>query len=338
MSQPDGGIPPHAQVVQMAMGYVVSRALYVCAKLGLADLLAGGPRNSDDLAAQCGANPGALFRLLRAMASLGLFTEVSPRRFALTPMGHALRSDAPGKARSTVMALAGVWAWAAFGEFEHAVRTGMPGAEKAVGMNMFDYFAQHPDEAALFNDAMIGVHGEEPAAVAEAFDFSGIGTLVDVGGGTGNLIAAILRATPGLRGILFDMPHVADAATRRIADLGLADRCSVQPGSFFDAVPAGDAYILSHIIHDWDEQRCLRILGNCRRAAPGARVLIVEMVIPPGDAPHPGKLLDLMMLNAPGGMERTAEEYRSLLAKADYRLSRIVPTGSPVSVIEGLPA
>jgi hypothetical protein len=337
MSQADRTVPPHQQVVQMAMGYTVSRALYVCAKLGLADLLAAGPRPSDELAGACGAHPGGLFRLLRTMAGLGLFTEVSPRRFALTPMGETLRSDAPGRARSTVLALAGAWGWAAFGEFEHAVRTGRPGAEKALGMNMFDYFAQHPDEAAWFNDAMVGIHGEEPAAVAEAVDFSGLGTLVDVGGGTGGLIAAILRATPRLRGVLLDMPHVQEPARRRIAELGLSDRCTVVAGSFFEAVPPGDGYILSHIIHDWDEGRCLTILRNCRRASPGAKVMIVEMVIPPGDGPHPGKLLDLMMLNAPGGMERSAEEYGALLEKAGYRLTRIVPTNSAVCVVEAVP-
>lgn len=321
----------------MAMGYTVSRALYMCAKLGLADLLAAGPRESDDLARQCGAHPGALFRLMRAMASLGLFTEVSPRRFALTPMGETLKSGAPGAARATVLAIAGSWAWASFGEFEHAVRTGLPGAEKALGMNMFDYFAKHANEAAWFNDAMIGIHGQEPAAVAKAFDFSGLGTLVDVGGGTGSLIAAILRATPRLKGILFDMPHVEQPARKRLAELGLADRCTVVSGSFFDSLPAGDGYVMSHIIHDWDEGRCLQILSNCKRANPRAKVMIVEMVIPPGDGPHPGKILDLMMLNAPGGMERSEDEYRALLAKAGYQMTRVVATESAVSVVEGVP-
>jgi hypothetical protein len=321
----------------MAMGYSVSRALYVTAKLGIADLLATGPRESDDLARTCGANPGALFRLLRAMASLGLFTEVSPRKFALTPMGETLKSKQPAAVRETVLALAGSWAWASFVEFEYAVRTGKPGFEKAFGMNAFEYLSKNPEEGSLFNDAMIGVHGPEPAAVAQAFDFSGLGTLVDVGGGTGSLIAAILKANPKLKGVLFDMPHVEKAARDRLASMGLADRCRVEAGSFFDSVPAGDGYVLSHIIHDWDEPRCLKILGNCLRANPKAKVMIVEMVIPSGDAPHPGKMLDLMMLNVPGGMERTGAEYGELLAKVGYRMTRVVPTESAVSVVEGVP-
>jgi hypothetical protein len=309
----------------------------MCAKLGLADRLAAGARHADELAGECGAHPGAVFRLLRAGASLGLFTEVSPRTFALRPLGETLKSDAPGAALHTVLALAGSWAWASWGEFEHSVRTGGTGAEKALGMGAFEYLQKHPDQAALFNDAMIGVHGEEPRAVAEAYDFRDIGMLVDVGGGTGNLIAAILAATPGLKGLIYDLPHVAEAARQRLAKLGLAGRCGVAGGSFFDSVPAGDAYILSHIIHDWDEERCLRILGNCRRGNPRARVLIVEMVIPPGDGPHPGKMLDLMMLVAPGGMERSREEYAALLAKAGYEMTRVAPTASAVSVVEGTP-
>jgi O-methyltransferase domain/Dimerisation domain len=321
----------------MAMGYSVSRALYVTAKLGIADLLSAGPRGSDDLAKACGANPGALFRLLRAMASLGLFTEVSPRKFSLTPMGETLKSKQPAAVRETVLALAGSWGWASFAEFEYAVRTGKPGFEKALGMNAFEYLSKNPEEGALFNDAMIGVHGPEPAAVAKAFDFSGLGTLVDVGGGTGSLIAAILKANPKLKGVLFDMPHVEKPARDRLASMGLVDRCRVEAGSFFDSVPAGDGYVLSHIIHDWDEPRCLKILGNCLRANPKAKVMIVEMVIPPGDAPHPGKMLDLMMLNVPGGMERTGAEYGELLGKAGYRMTRVVPTESAVSVVEGVP-
>lgn len=336
MQQPGSAVPPHIQVIQMAMGYTVSRAVYVCAKLGLADLMAAGPRGSEEMARETGMHPGALFRLLRAMASVGLFTEVSPRKFGLTPMGATLKTGAPGAARSTVLMISGTWAWAAFGEFEHAVKTGEPGAEKALGMNMFEWFSKHPQEAAWFNEGMIGVHGAEPAAVAKAYDFSGIGTLVDVGGGTGNLIGTILGAKPGLKGVLFDMPHVAAAAKERLAGLGLGARCEVKQGSFFESVPAGDAYILSHIIHDWNDDECIKILGNCKRANPKARVLIVEMVIPPGDGPHPGKLLDLMMLNAPGGMERTEDEYRELLAKAGYRMTRVVPTESAVSVVEGV--
>ena len=336
MQQPPGPVPPHAQVIQLAMGYVVARAIYMCAKLGIPDLLAKGPRPSDELARECRAHAGALFRLLRTGASLGLFTEVAPRTFALLPLGQTLTAGAPGAAKATVLALAGDWMWASWGEFEHALRTGEPGAEKALGMGVFDYLGKHPDQAALFNEAMVGVHGDEPAAVAKAYDFAGLRTVVDVGGGTGGLIAAILRAAPRLQGILYDLPHVVAPARARLAALGLAERCTIMPGSFFESVPPADAYVLSHVIHDWNDEECLRILACCRRANPKARVLIVEMVIPPGDGPHPGKLLDLMMLNAPGGMERTEPEYAALFAKAGYRLGRVVPTESVVSVLEGV--
>jgi hypothetical protein len=321
----------------MAMSHTISRLMFLCAKLGIADLLAGGPQTSDDLAKKCNAHPGALYRLLRATASLGLWTEVSPRRFGSTPLGASLKSGDPGAARSTILALAGPWMWSVQGEFEHSLRTGRTGTEKALGMPIFDFFAKHPEEAALFNEAMIGVHGQEPEAVAKAFDFSGIGTLVDVGGGTGNLISAILRASPRLKGIIFDLPHVAGPARERLTKLGLADRCTVVPGSFFESVPAADAYIMSHIIHDWYDEDCLKILGSCKRANPKAKVMIVEMVLPPGDTPHPGKILDLVMLVGPGGMERTPDEYSALLNKAGYQMTRIVPTQSPVSIVEGTP-
>jgi hypothetical protein len=337
MKEESGSVPLHAQVIQMAMAYWISRPIYVCAKLGIADQLAGGAKDTDELARHCGVHAGALYRVLRALASAGMFTEVSARRFALTPMGETLKTGAPGAARSTVMTMAGDWMWETWGQFEHAVKTGEPGAEKALGMGIFDYFSKHQDEAAWFNDAMIGFHGAEPAAVAKAYDFSGLGTLVDVGGGTGNLVAAILKATPRLKGVLYDLPHVVGPARDRLAGLGLAERCAVAPGSFFESVPAGDGYVMSHVLHDWDDEECLKILGNCRRASPKAKVMIVEMVIPPGDGPHMGKLLDLMMLNAPGGMERTQQEFGALLKRAGYRLTRVVGTESAVSVVEGAP-
>lgn len=337
MRQSDS-VPLHAQVIQMAMGYWISRPIFVCAKLRIPDLLASGPRDCDDLARACSVNPGAIYRLLRALASLGLFTEVSPRRFALTPMGETLKTSAPGAARSTVMAMAGDWLWDTWRELEHAVRTGKPGAEKALGMGVFEYLAKNPETAAYFNEAMIGVHGGEPEAVAGAYDFSDLGTLVDVGGGTGSLIAAILGATPRLKGKIFDLPHVAGPARERIAALGLAARCEFIAGSFFESVPPADGYIISHVLHDWDDEKCLTILGHCRRTSPTARVMIVEMIIPPGDGPHFGKILDLMMLNAPGGMERTEEEFGALLGRAGYRMTRVVRTESDACVVEGVPA
>jgi hypothetical protein len=271
---------------------------------------------------------------------LGIVHEEDGHRFALTPIGEALREGAPGCARSTILTFGGPAVSAALGEFEHSIRTGQTGFEKALGVPIFAYFAQHPDEARVFTETMIGIHGAEPPAVAAAYDFGQVGTLVDVGGASGNMLAAVLARHPGVRGVLFDLPHVVSHSGPFLASNGIDGKVSVVPGDFFSSVPAGgDGYLLSHIIHDWSEEQCLTILRNVRAAMkPEGRLLIVEMVLPTGDAPHPGKLLDMVMLVVPGGRERTEAEYRDLLAKAGFRLTRVVPTASPVSVVEAVPA
>lgn len=210
--------------------------------------------------------------------------------------------------------------------------------EKEFGMTIFEYLAAHPQEASYFNEAMIGFHGDEPQAVASAYSLGAGETIVDVGGGTGNLLAALLEGHPGTRGVLADLPHVIADARAFIQSRGLLDRVAVDATDFFERVPAsGDVYILSHVIHDWSEDQCLTILGNCRHAMkPDGRLLIVEMVLPPGDTPHPGKLLDLAMLVMPGGQERTEEEYRHLLGRAGFQLTRVVPTASAVSIVEAV--
>jgi hypothetical protein len=273
---------------------------------------------------------------MRTLANLGILSEGPNRRFALTPVGEALKTGAPGAARASVLTIASDWWIRGFGELPYSVRTGKSGFEKALGMPIFDYLAKNPDDASMFSETMIGFHGAEPPAVAESYDFSNVGTLVDVGGASGHLLTTILGRHAAPRGILFDLPHVVRDAPALVQARGLADRITIQAGSFFENVPdGGDAYLLSHIIHDWSEEQCLTILGNCRRAIrPAGRLLIIEMVLPDGDTPHPGKLLDLMMLVGPGGQERTEEEYRVLLGKAGFRLNRVVPTASPVSVVE----
>ena len=339
MNQPPS-LPAHAQVVQMIFGSVVSRAVYAVAELGIADQLSEGPRSADDVAQAIDAHAPSVYRLLRTTAGLGLFVQHADGRFSLTPLGEALKSGAPGHARSTVRSVGGPIFWGAMSEFLHSVKTGEDGMMKVFGESFFDFISKQPVEGSLFNEAMIGIHGAEPPAVAAAYDFSGIKTLVDVGGGTGNLLTTILLANPGLSGVLFDAPAVAAEARPAIAAKGLADRCEVVEGSFFDRVPAGgDAYLLSHIIHDWSMDKCITILQNCRHAMePGGRLLLVEMVIPPGNDLHPGKLLDMVMLGmTPGGTERTAEEYGRLFAKAGFHLARVVPTESAVSVVEGVP-
>lgn len=209
-----------------------------------------------------------------------------------------------------------------------------------LGHAFFDWLGQHPEEVSLFSQTMVSFHGAEPAAVATAYDFSGLGTIVDIGGATGNLLTTILAKYPKSRGILYDLPHVVRDAPTLIQERKLTDRVTIEAGSFFERVPnGGDAYLLSHIIHDWSEAQCLTIFGHCRRAMPPAsRLLIIEMVLPEGNAPHPGKMLDMMMLVGPGGQERTAEEYGSLLKKGGFRLTRVVPTDTPVSVVEAVPA
>lgn len=333
-------LPPHALVVQMATAHVVTKVVHAFAELGLADQLKDGPGSAEELAGAVGASADSLYRLLRSATGFGLVAEDSARRFALTPLGEALRSDSPAHARSMVRLLCGPLGWQVLGEFLHSVKTGEPAADRALGKPIFEFMATAPQEATWFNEMMIAFHGAEPPAVAAAYDFSAFETLVDVGGGTGNLLTTILAANPELRGILHDLPHVAAQARARIAERGLADRCAVSEGSFFDTAPAGgDAYMLSHIIHDWDEASCLRILETCRRGMkPTSRLLVVEMVIPPGNDFHPGKLTDMVMLSfTPGGRERTAEEYGQLFAKASFKVTRVVPTASPVSIVEGVP-
>lgn len=337
---PGAALPPHAQLIQMASAYWISRLVYAAAKLGLADHLAAGPRSAAELAGLTRTHAPSLHRLMRALASLGVLTERDAQRFALTPLGEALKAGAPGSARATLLTFGSPGFAAAFEQIMHSLETGNTGFEKAMGMPFFDYLGQHPDEASLFSETMVGFHGAEPAAVAEAYDFSAFKTVVDVGGATGNMLVAILSRHAGPRGVLFDRPHVVRDAPVLLRERGVEQRVTIEAGDFFKTVPAGgDAYLLSHVIHDWNEEQCLTILGHCRKAMkPDGRLLIVEMVLPVGDAPHPGKVLDMVMLVLPGGQERTEAEYAPLLKKAGFRLTRVVPTQSAVSVVEAVPA
>jgi hypothetical protein len=332
--------PPHAQLVQMCLGHWVSRIIYVAVELGLADHLAAGPQNAQTLAGLTGTHAPSLHRFMRTLANFGIVTEDASQRFALTPLGAAMKTGAPGSARATILTLGGGAFSGSWDNLLYSLQTGKPGFDKAYGAPIFDWLATHPKEASLFSETMIGFHGAEPAAVAAAYDFTKLGTVIDVGGGTGNLLTTILAAQKGPRGILFDLPHVVPEANKLIQERGLTDRVTIQSGSFFDSVPkGGDAYLLSHIIHDWSEPQCITILNHCRNAMkPGGRILIIEMVLPDGDAPHPGKLLDIMMLVGPGGQERTVTEYHALLGKVGLRLARVVPTASAVSIVEAVAA
>lgn len=335
-------VPPAMQLIQMASAYWVSRIVYAAAELGLADHLAQGPLSAADIAAKAGLNAPALHRLMRSLAGLGILDEGEDERFGLTPLGEGLKSGkaATGSARAAVLTLAAPWFATAMGQLSESVRSGATAFEKINGMPVFDYLGRHPEAASLFSETMVGIHGSEPPAVAAAYDFSGLETIVDVGGATGNMLATILLRHKGLRGILADLAHVVKDAPALLAGKGVSDRVSIVPHDFFDSVPAGgDAYILSHILHDWSEAQCLTILGNLHKAMTAeARLLVVEMVLPGRNEPHFGKILDMVMLAVPGGEERTGEEYRALLAKAGFRVTRIVPTASPVSVIEAVKA
>ena len=333
-------LPAHAQLIQMFAGGWVAPALFAAAKLGLADHLADGARSSADLAALTGTHPPSLHRFLRTLAGFGIVTETDGQTFALTPLGAALKTGAPGSARSTLIAFGSPSFWRPWEEIIYSLETGKPGFDKVWGVPVFDYFAQNPEAASHFSEAMVGFHGSEPPTVADAYDFSGVKTVVDVGGATGNMLAAILSRHPGVRGVLFDLPHVVGDAPALLKARGILERVTIETGSFFERVPdGGDAYVLSHIIHDWSEAQCLTILGNCRKAMrPDSRLLIVETVLPEGDTPHQGKLQDLVMLLIPGGQERSEPEYAALLAKAGFRLQRVVPTTSVVSIVEAVPA
>jgi O-methyltransferase domain/Dimerisation domain len=323
---------------QLIAGYWHTQCVYVAAKLGIADLLKDGPVSSDDLAKKTKTHPPALYRLLRGLASLGVFAEEGERRFALTPAAALLRDDIPGSQRAMAIMM-GEEHYKSWGELVSSVQTGKPAFEMIFGKPVFEFLSERPEQAAIFDRAMVGVHGRETSAVLDAYDFSAFSSIADIGGGNGSTLSGILERHPALHGTLFDLPGVIGRARQNVEKAGLSNRLHLVAGDFFESVPSGaDAYFLRHIIHDWEDEKALRILENVRRAmGEEGRVLVVESVIPPGNDPCFGKLLDLTMLVIPGGQERTEDEYHTLFGKAGFRLSRIVPTQAEVSVIEGVP-
>jgi len=328
------------RLVRMIHGYRVTQMLAVAAKLGIADFLADGPKSVAELAERTETHPGALHRLLRALAGNGVLAEDDRGRFALTPLGGLLRTDDPGSARALAIYNGDELVWRSWGSLLHSVATGSAAFQRLYGMSIWEYRSQHPEPDAVFNDAMTALSNRRIGDVMATYDFSGIRTIVDVGGGHGALLAAILRAHPGMRGILFDQPHVAAGAHRLLETAGVADRCRIVAGDFFEEVPTGgDAYILSKIIHDWGDERATAILRACRRAMTAqARLLLAEAVIPAGNGPHVGKLLDLhMLVMLEGGCERTEGEFRTLLAGAGFSLTRVLPANEENSVIEARP-
>jgi ubiquinone/menaquinone biosynthesis C-methylase UbiE/predicted transcriptional regulator len=330
---------PQAVMSRLLTGYWMSQALHVAAQLGVADLLKDGPQTVAHLAESTGTHARSLYRLLRALASEGVFAEDEQGRFALTPLGERLRSDVPNSQRSMAI-MSGEEHYRCWGELLYSVQTGQTAFEKLYGQPIFPYLASHPRQARIFDEGMVGVHGAETKAMLDAYDFGGIGTLVDIGGGNGSLLLATLEHYPSLRGMVFDRPDVIERARANVKSAGLENRCTLAGGNFFETVPAGgDAYLMRHIIHDWNDEQCRTILRNCRKVVPpSGKLLLIESVIPPGNEPCFAKFLDLTMLAIPGGMERTEAEYRELLASAGFRLARVVPTTGNVDVIECVPA
>lgn len=329
-------VPPQAQLMQMSMAFMVSRLLTVTAELRLADHLAAGPRTAEDLAAVTGAHAPSLYRLLRTLCAHGLFAEDAQGRFAITALSEPLRTGVPGSVLTSILMVGGDCFARPFANLMYSVKTGKTSFEEEFGENIFAYLSKRPEEGSMFSDLMVGFHGPETAAVAAAYDFSGFDTIVDVGGATGNMITKILATTDKARGVIFDMAHNAGDAAAMVDARGMSGRVKFEAGNFFESVPAGgDCYLMSHIIHDWSEEQCLTILGNCRKAmGPKSRLLIVEMVLPERNVFHPGKMTDMVMLAIPGGQERTEAEYRELLGKAGFRLERVVGTDSAASVVE----
>lgn len=328
---------PRQQMLQMITSYWSATSIHVAAKLRLADHVKNAPQTADTLAMLTGTQPQALYRLLRALSSVGIFEEDADSRFGLTPMAECLL-DMHGSQRAVALMM-GDEHYRSWGELLYCVQTGKPGFDHVYGKPIFDWLSEHPEEAKIFDAAMTGFHGPETQAMIEAYDYAGINMLVDVGGGNGTVISAVLKKNPAMNGILYDLPNVIDRAKKNLADAGLASRCETIAGSFFESAPAGgDAYQMRHIIHDWTDEQCHTILTHIRKVIPkSGKLLVIEMVIKPRNEPQPAKWLDLNMLVLPGGKERTEAEYRVMYAKAGFELTRIVPTPTEVSVIEGKP-
>ena len=344
MSDAHASTPPPIALYQMAIGHYLSRALALAAKLRLADLLADGPRPVGALAEATGTHAPSLNRVLRLLASAGVFTEEDGGRFALTDLGALLRTGVPFSMRASVLLFCGVDIQDSWKELEYCVQTGEPAFRRhSPDADAFSFLAGNPEQAAVFDEAMATFTALTAVAVAAAYDLSAFAKVVDVGGGNGALLIGLLQANPAVHGIVFDMPRTAEGARARIAAAGMESRCEAIGGDFFESVPSGgDAYLIKHVIHDWNDERAVAILKNCRRAMGAqGKLLLVEGVYPPridcSDASRGAAANDVNMLVCTGGRQRSETELRDLYAAAGFRLSRIVPTAARVSVIEGVP-
>ncbi len=331
--------PAHVGVMQLLSASYIAGAVSCLAQMGIPDLVEAGPKSAKELASQIGADPEALHRLMRATASVGVLSEGPDGKFSETPMSAVLRSNGKPSLRALAMMGGREWHGRGWSRLEYCVRTGKQALEQIYGAPIFEYFKQHPDEWQIFNDAMTSISTGDSPAVADAYSFEGIRTIVDVGGGHGLLLATILARNPQMKGTLYDEPHVIEGAKNGPLK-PVMERCTLASGDMFSSVPAGaDAYVMKHIIHDWPDELCIKILKSCRKGVnPGGKLLVVDDVIQPGNDFYAGKFLDLQMLIFPGGKERTEKQFHELFAAGGWKLSRVVRTATPIYIVEGIPA
>lgn len=330
-------IPPQAVLVQMAFGFVLSQALSVAAKLRVADILADGPKTVDEIASEADAHGPSVFRLMRALAKAGIFVRDEEGRWSNTVLSEFLRSDHPDSMRGMVHMICDKEHWMPQGNLEHSVRTGECGFPFTFGKPVFEYFAEHPESAAVFDEAMTSLSTTVGKAVAAAYDFSDAETVADIGGGHGILLSSVLKANPEARGVLFDQPHVVSGASIPTRE-GVAERTEIVEGDFFKDVPVeADVYLLKHIVHDWNDEESVTILSNVANSAkPGSKLLLVESVVEETDEPSLSGLMDLNMLAMTSGRERTASEYSELLARSGWKFIGVLPTPSPMQIVEAV--
>lgn len=331
--------PFQLEMLELATGHFRSQAVCTAAALGIADLLNDGPKNVNELGKATGAHPQALYRLLRALASIGVFEENDDGDFELTPLATTLQSNSPNSVLEAALLAHASFHWNSWSHLCHSVLTGESAFEHVHGTGLFEYLRKDPAAAVIYEGWMTRLSDTQVPALLNSYDYAQYRTIVDVGGGHGALLAAILKANQGVHGVLFDLPEVlADA--RLLRDAGVGSRCSVIAGDMFEGIPSGgDLYLLKTVIHDWSDDLSLRILGNCREAMTAdSRLLLIESVVPEGNDPHPSKFMDLnMLVLTRGGRERTAAEYGALFEASGFELSRVIATPSSMSLLEGRP-
>ena len=329
-------IPPPVKMMQMIMGFWTSCCLYTAAKLNIADHLKEKPQTANQLAETTHSDAASLYRVLRALSSAGVFNENDQHQFALTPLGETLQSDVKGSMKAMTIAQLGDH-FNAWGNLMYSIKTGNTAFDNIEGMSIWKYYETHPDEGVNFMKAMTGVTNAVIMNVLPFYDFSNFKTIVDIGGGNGALLMAVLNKAPQAKGIVFDEEYVVSETGKELLAKDFSERCSVQAGSFFDFLPRNaDVYLMKMVLHDWNDEQCLQILNNCNKAMrPDSKLLVIEAVIPEGNDPHPGKFMDINMMAMTGGRERTQKEFIALFAQAGLKLSRIISTQSPMfSIIE----